>query len=70
MIVKSLEQLDEANRLSSLGFLLQAGLVSSKELREGLYPAFCQIPLEMCLSFKLHSKWYHLQWKKARTRFC
>jgi len=36
VIVKSLEQPDEANRISSLGFLLQAGLVSSKELREGL----------------------------------
>jgi hypothetical protein len=36
VIVKALEQPDEANRISNLGFLLQAGLVSSKELREGL----------------------------------
>lgn len=36
LIIKALEPPDEANRISNLDFLLQAGLVSNKELREGL----------------------------------
>lgn len=36
LIVKALEPPDEVNRISNLGFLLQAGLVSNKELRDGL----------------------------------
>lgn len=36
LIVKALEPSDEVNRVSNLGFLLQAGLVSNKELRDGL----------------------------------
>jgi hypothetical protein len=36
LIVKALEPPDEVNRVSNLGFLLQAGLVSNKELRDGL----------------------------------
>lgn len=36
LIIKALEPSDEANRVSNLSFLLNAGLISNKELRDGL----------------------------------
>jgi hypothetical protein len=36
LIIKALEPPDEVNRISNLGFLLHAGLISNKELRDGL----------------------------------
>jgi hypothetical protein len=61
LIIKALEPSDESNRISNLSFLLKAGLVSNKELKEGLstvlkdprkdIPQF-QTPLQVVASSK------------------